>query len=68
MNRYDTLDSFLAIFWLVQETLVDPGGWARIAYESLHDGAGHGLRYRRRSSRRAGICQWASTSPGSSPA
>jgi hypothetical protein len=46
MNRYDSVDSFLAIFWLVQETLVDPGGSARIAYESLLDGAGHRLRYR----------------------
>jgi adenosine deaminase len=40
------LDSFLAIFWLVQETLSDRGDWARIAYESLVDAAPHGLRYR----------------------
>jgi adenosine deaminase len=46
LYRYDSLDSFLAIFWLVQETLVDRGDWARIAYESLIDGAAHGLRYR----------------------
>ncbi len=46
LYRYDSLDSFLAIFWLVQETLVEPDDWARIAYESLVDGAGHGLRYR----------------------
>jgi adenosine deaminase len=46
LYRYDSLDSFLAIFWLVQETLVDPADWARIAYESLVDGAAHGLRYR----------------------
>ena len=44
--RYDSLDSFLSIFWLVQETLVTPDDWARIAYESLIDGAAHGLRYR----------------------
>jgi adenosine deaminase len=46
LYRYDSLDSFLAIFWLVQETLVDRGDWARVAYESLVDGAAHGLRYR----------------------
>lgn len=46
LYRYDSLDSFLAIFWLVQETLASRGDWARIAYESLIDGAAHGLRYR----------------------
>jgi len=46
LYRYDSLDAFLAVFWLIQETLVDPGDWARIAYESLVDGAAHGLRYR----------------------
>jgi len=46
LYRYDSLDSFLAIFWLVQETLTDRGDWARIGYESLIDGAAHGLRYR----------------------
>jgi adenosine deaminase len=46
LYHYDSLDSFLAIFWLVQETLVEPTDWARIAYESLVDGAAHGLRYR----------------------
>ena len=46
LYRYDSLDSFLAIFWLVQETLVSREDWARIAYESLIDGAMHGLRYR----------------------
>ena len=46
LYRYDSLDSFLAVFWLVQETLVDRGDWARVAYESLVDGAAHGLRYR----------------------
>ena len=46
LYRYDSLDSFLAIFWLVQETLATPDDWARIAYESLIDGAAHGLRYR----------------------
>ena len=46
LYHYDSLDSFLAIFWLVQELLVEPDDWARIAYESLVDGAAHGLRYR----------------------
>ena len=46
LYRYHSLDAFLAIFWLVQETLVSRDDWARIAYESLIDGAAHGLRYR----------------------
>lgn len=46
LYAYDSLDSFLSIFWLVQETLVSREDWARIAYESLIDGAAHGLRYR----------------------
>jgi adenosine deaminase len=46
LYHYDSLDTFLAIFWLVQETLASPDDWARIAYESLVDGEGHGLRYR----------------------
>jgi adenosine deaminase len=46
LYRYDSLDSFLAVFWLVQETLVERDDWARIAYESLIDGAACGLRYR----------------------
>lgn len=46
LYNYDSLDSFLAVFWLVQETLVTRDDWARIAYESLIDGAAHGLRYR----------------------
>ena len=46
LYRYTSLDSFLAIFWLVQGTLVEPADWERIAYESLVDAAPHGLRYR----------------------
>jgi len=42
LYRYDSLDTFLAVFWLVQETLVDREDWARVAYESLVDGAAHG--------------------------
>ena len=46
LYRYDSLDGFLSIFWLVQQTLTDRDDWARIADESLRDGAAHGLRYR----------------------
>lgn len=46
LYRYDSLDSFLAVFWLVQEVLIEPADWARIAYESLVDASPHGLRYR----------------------
>ena len=46
LYEFDSLDSFLAVFWLVQEILIEPADWARIAYESLIDGAAHGLRYR----------------------
>ncbi len=46
LYEYDSLDSFLAVFWLVQEVLTSPDDWARIAYESLVDGSRHGLRYR----------------------
>jgi adenosine deaminase len=46
LNHYTSLDAFLAIFWLVQGTLVEPADWERIAYESLVDAAPHGLRYR----------------------
>ncbi len=46
LYRYDSLDSFLAVFWLVQETLATREDWTRVAYESLVDGAVHGLRYR----------------------
>ena len=46
LYRYDSLDSFLATFWLVQELLADPDDWERAAYESIVDAAPHGLRYR----------------------
>jgi adenosine deaminase len=46
LYRYTSLDSFLEIFWLVQECLADRGDWARLAYESVVDGAAHGLVYR----------------------
>src|SRR5690349_2413768 len=46
LYRYSSLDSFLQVFWLVQECLTDLGDWARLAYESVVDGAAHGLVYR----------------------
>jgi adenosine deaminase len=46
LYRYDSLDSFLTIFWLVQELLTTREDWTRIAYESLVDGWAHGVRYR----------------------
>ena len=46
LYRYDSLDSFLTVFWLVQEVLLEPADWARVAYESLVDASAHGLRYR----------------------
>jgi adenosine deaminase len=46
LYRYDSLDGFLDVFWLVQSTLVDRDAWARLAYESVLDGASHGLVHR----------------------
>ncbi len=46
LYRYTSLDTFLEIFWRVQNLLTTPDDWARVAYESLLDGADHGLRYR----------------------
>ena len=46
LYRYSSLDTFLRIFWLVQEVLLTPDDWARAAYESLIDAVPHGLRYR----------------------
>jgi adenosine deaminase len=46
LYRYGSLNEFLRIFWLVQETLTVPDDWARAAYESLLDASPHGLRYR----------------------
>jgi adenosine deaminase len=46
LYRYSSLDTFLEVFWLVQETLGTRGDWARLAYESVVDGAAHGLAYR----------------------
>jgi adenosine deaminase len=46
LYHYTSLDSFLDVFWLVQSTLADRADWARLAYESVIDGAAHGLAYR----------------------
>jgi adenine deaminase len=46
LYRYTSLDSFLEVFWLVQSTLAKREDWARLAYESILDGAAHGLVYR----------------------
>jgi adenine deaminase len=46
LYRYDSLDSFLAVFWLVQSTLATRDDWARLAYESVVDGAAHGVVHR----------------------
>jgi adenosine deaminase len=46
LYHYTSLDEFLSVFWLVQECLAEPSDWARLAYESVVDGAAHGLVYR----------------------
>ena len=46
LYRYDSLDGFLEVFWLGQSTLVTREDWARLAYESVLDGAAHGVVYR----------------------
>jgi adenosine deaminase len=46
LYRYSNLDTFLQVFWLVQSTLGGREDWARLAYESIVDGAAHGLVYR----------------------
>lgn len=46
LYRYDSLDGFLRIFWLGQSTLATRDDWARLAYESVVDGAAHGVVHR----------------------
>ena len=46
LYHYDSLDGFLRIFWLGQSTLGTRDDWARLAYESVVDGAAHGVVYR----------------------
>jgi len=45
LYRYGSLDEFLKVFWLVQSVLHDQGDWARLAYESVIDGAAAGRVY-----------------------
>lgn len=45
LYRYHSLDEFLTVFWLVQSCLQTRGDWARLAYESVVDGAAHGRVY-----------------------
>jgi adenosine deaminase len=42
---YGSLDEFLAVFWLVQSTLVGRHDWARLGYESVLDAAAQGRVY-----------------------
>lgn len=46
LYRYDSLDGFLEVFWLGQSTLANREDWARLAYESVLDGASHAVVYR----------------------
>lgn len=46
LYHYDDLTGFLEVFWLIQSVLGDGGDWARLAYESVVDGAAHGLVHR----------------------
>ncbi len=43
LYRYDSLDGFLDVFWLVQSTLCTRADWTRLAYEAVHDSAAHGV-------------------------
>ena len=44
--EYEDLTGFLDVFWLVQSVLCTPDNWVGLAFESMLDGAAHGLRYR----------------------
>lgn len=46
LYRFGSLDGFLEVFWLGQSTLARREDWARLAYESVVDGAVHGVIYR----------------------
>jgi adenosine deaminase len=45
LYSYRSLDEFLTVFWLVQSVLADRDDWARLAYESVLDGAAAGRVY-----------------------
>lgn len=46
LQRYGSIHDFRRVFALVLDTLTTADHWARIGYETLVDGAQHGLRYR----------------------
>jgi adenosine deaminase len=46
LYRFTSLDDFLDLFWLAQACLETRADWARLAYESVIDGAAHGVVYR----------------------
>ena len=46
LYTYENLTGFLEVFWLVQSVLCEPDDWEQLAYESLVDGADHGLAHR----------------------
>jgi len=46
LQQYGSIYDFRRVFGLVLDTLTSADHWARIGYESLLDGAEHGLRYR----------------------
>jgi adenine deaminase len=46
LYRFDSLDGFLRVFWLAQSCLETRDDWTRLAYESVVDGAAHGVVYR----------------------
>jgi adenine deaminase len=46
LYRYDSLDGFLEIFWLVQSTLGTRDDWARLGHESVVDAASWGVAHR----------------------
>ena len=43
LYRYDSLDGFLEVFWLVQSTLCARADWTRLAYEAVLDSSAHGV-------------------------
>jgi adenosine deaminase len=43
LYRYDSLDGFLEVFWMVQSALGSRDDWARLAHEYVVDAAEHGV-------------------------
>jgi adenosine deaminase len=46
LSDYESLNDFLDDYWKGQALLQTPDDWRRLGYESMVDGAAHGLRYR----------------------